>query len=91
MLGILWNFWAANTPAEWRGPPRMKPEERVLFGLKPDGASSPAAQDETGDKGKARSLALATYFFRVPRAYLPMLGHTIIVRAIPSALHPKYN
>ena len=70
----------------------MKPEERVLFGLKPDGASSPAAQDETGDKGKARSLALATYFFRVPRAYLPMLGHTIIVRAIPSpALHPKSN
>ena len=73
LLGCLWNFWAANTPADWRGPPKMKDDEKALFGLdkKPEGTSE-------ASKPAKKSGALATYFFRCGRGYLPMLGHSII-------------
>ena len=80
LLGCLWNFWAANTPAEWRGPPKMKDDEKALFGLdkKPEG---------TGEETPAKkSGALATYFFRCGRGYLPMLGHSIL--AVIGAQNP---
>jgi hypothetical protein len=57
----------------------MRPAERTLFGLAATEAGQGAAGAGTAPTAKPkRSLALATYFFRVPRAYLPMLGHFII-------------
>ena len=73
LLGCLWNFWAANTPAEWRGPPKMKDDEKALFGLD----KKPEGKDEASKPAK-KSGALATYFFRCGRGYLPMLGHSIL-------------
>jgi hypothetical protein len=74
VLGVLWNFCAVNTPGEWRGPPVMKDDERALCGLAPSSALSKGPIT----KATVRSGALETYFFRVPRAYLPILGHSII-------------
>jgi sugar phosphate permease len=81
LLGLIWNSWITNTPAEWRGPPQMKDDEKVLFGLD-------KKKPETDDGG---SKQLATYFFRCGRGYLPMLGHSIIaVVGMPHLTCPQF-
>ena len=70
LLGVVWQLWAAETPSEWRKTPAMSVAERKLFGLDPNPAA-PAPK-----KKRAAGLSLATYFVKVPRAWLPVLGHT---------------
>ena len=50
----------------------MRPAEKKLFGL--DGPR-PAAGAE---RRAAPGMGLATYFFRVPQAYLPVLAHVSV-------------
>ena len=51
----------------------MKDDEKALFGLD----KKPEGKDEASKPAK-KSGALATYFFRCGRGYLPMLGHSIL-------------
>jgi hypothetical protein len=42
-------------------------------------SSSSSSSSKSGKPGGGGGMSLATFFFRVPQAYLPVLGHTTIV------------
>lgn len=81
LLGVVWTTWATDTPDTWRGPPVMSTVERELFGLRTTAQADPGNGSATipGTSKPKGFATLSTYFFRVPQAYLPVLGHTTIV------------
>ena len=60
VMAVVWCAWAANTPAEWRGPVEMDAGERQLLEDIGLGRSSDEATNEAGDHGSAHEQAAET-------------------------------